>query len=90
MIWMALKFMRSMARHQWAKWCGYEVLATFGVQKWRTNKCDRCVYNEEGQCSKCKCLDPCEDDHGPRTVPDRGVESGLVSQEDMTNCRIFT
>ena len=56
MIAMALKFIRSMARHQWAKWCGYLVIAPPGVQDWRTRKCDRCQFNEEGQCQKCKCL----------------------------------
>lgn len=56
MIFMAWKFVRSMARHQWAKWMGYEVLASPGVQKWRDRKCDVCPFNEEGQCMKCKCL----------------------------------
>jgi hypothetical protein len=56
MIRMVFKFVRSMARHQWAKWRGYEVLAPFGVQKWRNRKCDVCPFNEEGQCAKCKCL----------------------------------
>lgn len=56
MIGMAWKFLRSMIRHQWAKWRGYEVIAPFGIQKWRNRKCEVCPFNEEGQCAKCKCL----------------------------------
>lgn len=56
MIWMALKFVRSMLRHQWARWRGYEVIAPYGIQVWRNRKCDKCKFNFEGQCLKCKCL----------------------------------
>lgn len=56
MIGMVWKFARSMARHQWAKWRGYEVIAPVGIQAWRTRKCDVCPHNLEGQCLKCKCL----------------------------------
>lgn len=56
MIAMTLKFVRSMVRHQLAKWCGYEVIAPLGVLTWRNRKCEKCRFNEEGQCVKCKCL----------------------------------
>jgi len=56
MIKMALKFVVSMARHQLAKWFGYRVIATPGVQAWRDRICRRCDSNEEGQCLKCNCL----------------------------------
>lgn len=53
---MAIRFLLSMARHQWAKWTGYEVLAPYGIQTWRNRKCIPCQFNDEGQCSKCRCL----------------------------------
>lgn len=56
MIMMAFRFIKSMARHQWAKWLGYKTVAPYGIQAWRMRKCDRCEFNDEGQCSKCKCL----------------------------------
>lgn len=56
MIRMALKFVYSMARHQWARWRGYEVIAPQGIQQWRTRKCNLCPFNEEGQCLRCRCL----------------------------------
>ena len=56
MISMAWKFLWSMARHQWAKLRGFEVIAPYGIQAWRTRKCSFCPYNEEGQCHRCQCL----------------------------------
>lgn len=56
MIVMAIHFIRSMIRHQLAKLCGYMVIAPTGVQDWRNRKCERCEFNDEGQCTKCKCL----------------------------------
>jgi len=45
-----------MIRHQWAKWCGYLVIAPSGVQAWRNRKCNACPFNNDGQCVKCDCL----------------------------------
>lgn len=45
-----------MARVQWARLCGYEVIAPGGVQAYRTTRCDRCLYNDEGICVQCDCL----------------------------------
>ncbi len=56
MIKMAWKFFVAMARHQWAKWQGYEVLAPVGIHAWRDRQCQSCEFNNEGQCMKCKCL----------------------------------
>lgn len=56
MIWLTLKFLRSMARHQWAKWRGYYVIAPGGIRAWRETTCNKCPFNDCGQCSKCSCL----------------------------------
>jgi hypothetical protein len=56
MIRMAWKFIRSMLRHQWAKWVGYEIIAPAASQASRNRKCEICPYNEEGQCHRCQCL----------------------------------
>ena len=56
MIAMTIRFIKSMARHQWAKLCGYEVIAPGGIQAFRNQKCGVCPFNREGQCEKCDCL----------------------------------
>jgi hypothetical protein len=56
MIQMAMRFIWSMARHQWAKWQGYEVLAPGGIRAFRETTCLPCPFNDMGQCSKCSCL----------------------------------
>lgn len=56
MIGMAWKFIRSMLRHKWAIWRGYEIFAPPAAQAFRNHKCDLCPYNVEAQCQRCKCL----------------------------------
>lgn len=56
MIKMAFHFVASMARHQWAKWRGYEILAPVPIMVVRARKCGGCIFNEDEQCSRCKCL----------------------------------
>jgi len=56
MIKITLKFVWAMARHQWAKWRGFVVIAPPGVQAWRNRKCGKCAFNNEGECLRCHCL----------------------------------
>jgi hypothetical protein len=56
MIKLTWKFLCAMARHQWAKWHGFEILASTGTQSDRFEICAPCDYNDEGQCLKCRCL----------------------------------
>jgi hypothetical protein len=56
MIGMAWRFIKAMARFQWAKHRGYETLAPAASQAFRNHECDHCVYNSEGQCELCDCL----------------------------------
>lgn len=56
MIRMAFHFVVSMARHQWAKFCGYDVIAPSGVQAYRNSICGPCEFNVDEQCQACKCL----------------------------------
>ena len=56
MIKMAGRFVVAMARHQWAKWNGYEVITPAAMQGWRYAKCQACPYRDEDQCTRCGCL----------------------------------
>lgn len=56
MIRLAWRFICAMARHQWAHWKGWEVFASDSVQDARSVVCGHCRFNEDGQCSVCKCL----------------------------------
>jgi hypothetical protein len=56
MIRLAFHFVWSMARHQWAKWRGYQILASSARQAQRAAICDPCADNEDGQCTRCHCL----------------------------------
>jgi hypothetical protein len=53
MIW---TFIKAFCRLQWAKMRGYEPIASRNIQDRRLNRCDICLYYEEGQCKICKCL----------------------------------
>jgi len=53
---MYLHFIWSFLRHVWAKWRGYEIIASPDVQSMRFKRCANCRYNDEGQCRLCKCL----------------------------------
>jgi hypothetical protein len=53
---MILSFIKSFLRLQWAKFRGYEPIATRNVQDRRLNRCELCLYYNEGQCEVCKCL----------------------------------
>lgn len=56
MITMALRFVASMARHQWARWRGYEIMAEHDEIFTRLGKCEGCPFNDDELCSKCGCL----------------------------------
>lgn len=56
MIKMAWKFFMSMMRHQFAQWRGYDVFTPPAALSYRTSKCSTCKFNDEEQCSLCKCL----------------------------------
>jgi len=56
MIRMAVHFVWSMLRHQWARLMGYSVFAPVASQAYRNRQCGRCAFNEDGQCTQCKCL----------------------------------
>jgi len=56
MIGMAWRFVRAMLRFQWAKWRGYETIAPVGVQEYRNTQCEKCAYDQGGQCALCDCL----------------------------------
>jgi hypothetical protein len=53
---MTWKFICAMARHQWAKWRGWEVITPRAPLAFRERQCAQCSANEEGQCLVCKCL----------------------------------
>jgi hypothetical protein len=53
---MAWKFFVAMIRHKLAQWRGYEVLTPKAQLAYRDSRCAGCCFNEEGQCSMCKCL----------------------------------
>lgn len=56
MITMAIHFVWSMLRHQWARLMGYSVFAPPASQAFRNRKCELCPFNQEGQCERCRCL----------------------------------
>ena len=56
MIGMAWRFIKAMARFQWAKQAGYETIAPAGGQAFRNAHCNICPNNEGGQCKRCDCL----------------------------------
>lgn len=43
-------------RVQWAKWRGYEVIATAAVQDTRDVRCTVCSFFKDGECTKCGCM----------------------------------
>lgn len=72
---MAWNFVASMARVQWARWRGYQVVALPAVQGERYARCQLCEFCMEDQCRVCGCLiygkialntEQCPKKHWPR------------------------
>jgi hypothetical protein len=50
------RFFKSWIITRYAKWGGYEILASPDVQHFRNRYCQRCPHFRDGECTVCGCL----------------------------------
>lgn len=53
---MFFRFFSAWARTTWARWRGYETLASPSIMALRFNQCVPCEFFVDGVCTACDCL----------------------------------